>query len=276
MAALNGWVCQEVAVKLDQVMTPSPITVEAETPISRLALAFVQNSLSHLLVVDDDRRLLGLVIEANVFKYGTFDLDRSWQPFRVDDYQPVARDLLAAAELVLRPSEEVRVALDGFMRGVADAAVMVDSEHKPVGIFTEHDAVRMAAESLSEDLLATQCSGTTVLALPIDSTAGDAVDILAVADIRHLVVLDQNRLAGVLSWRDLLESNASRNRGRSIRSMLAETAVETAGTDATLRSVADQMVRQRIGCVPILDEGGKVQGLVTRIDLMRAMRQSAL
>jgi CBS domain-containing membrane protein len=119
-------------------------------------------------------------------------------------------------------------------------------------------------------------------ARPNDSLL-QAVQIMQLARIRHLPVLDGERLVGIVSHRDLLEASASPldessqverfDRLRSVPlSRVMNTAVCTIDRDLPLREVAERMLRHKIGCLLVVDEASEcsVLGLITEADLLAA------
>jgi len=80
--------------------------------------------------------------------------------------------------------------------------VVVDGEGKPIGIFTSHDLVRAvaaegSAKPLSEWMTANPAS------LPGHALAYEAALAMSARSIRHILVEEGGRLAGVVSERDL-------------------------------------------------------------------------
>ena len=99
--------------------------------------------------------------------------------------------------------------------------------------------------------------------------------------IRHVPVLDQGCLVGVVSNRDLNAAALSRSLDfepmhreaflRSIRIADVMTSdVVSVRSDETLRDAARKMVCNRIGCLPVVERGNRFIGLVTETDLLCA------
>lgn len=95
--------------------------------------------------------------------------------------------------------------------------------------------------------------------------------------VRHVLVFDHDRCVGVLSDRDLLEATGwSTLRARHappdqqyVRDMMSAS-LETATADETFAEACQRMYERRIGCLPVLDKAGKVVGMVTERDALRA------
>lgn len=109
-----------------------------------------------------------------------------------------------------------------------------------------------------------------------------ADQVMKLGRVRHLPVLDgDGRLVGIVSNRDLLEASltsvlsfeSSERRGflRSIGvSEVMESAVETVGPETLLGVAAGRMIRNKIGCLPVVRDDGTMIGLVTETDLLIA------
>jgi CBS domain-containing protein len=92
------------------------------------------------------------------------------------------------------------------MRDRRVGSLLIGDPGKPVGILSETDLVRKAiAEGL--DLQATSVEAIMsrpIIGIDLDKTAGDACNLMAAHDIRHLAVTDGEKIVGILSVKDLL------------------------------------------------------------------------
>lgn len=101
-----------------------------------------------------------------------------------------------------------------------------------------------------------------------------ARDIMLWGQFRHLPVLDQGKLVGVLSERDIAAHQA--RTGESLASSPDDTVAmamqrepHTAHPDDSITEAAARMASEKVGCLPILDRGELV-GLVTTTDILAA------
>lgn len=106
-----------------------------------------------------------------------------------------------------------------------------------------------------------------------------AADVMTRERIRHLPVLEEGRLVGILTQRDVLEAGMSSALGygeKARREFLVTIPVKEVMTDEVVtigpqedaRRVAELMLEHQIGCVPVI-EGTKLIGLITETDLLR-------
>lgn len=108
-----------------------------------------------------------------------------------------------------------------------------------------------------------------------------ADDVMQLGQIRHMPVLEQGRLVGIVSQRDLLAASLSkaldfepRQRRSFMRSVeVAEVmskGVVTVSPETSVQDAARLMLRRKIGCLPVVDAEGVPLGLVTETDLLVA------
>lgn len=99
------------------------------------------------------------------------------------------------------------------------------------------------------------------------TSADRAWDKMQMREIHHLVVMENGRVIGVVSQRDLGgRRGASVRRGRTVADLMTPHAV-TAKSDATVKRAANLMRGHIIGCLPVVDEG-KLKGIITVADLL--------
>jgi acetoin utilization protein AcuB len=89
--------------------------------------------------------------------------------------------------------------------------------------------------------------------------------------IRHLVVMDGRRVAGVLSQRDI--ATVASRAGRTVEDVMSSPAV-TAEPDTTVRHAANLLRGRTLGCLPVL-EREKLVGIVTITDLLELIGRGA-
>jgi CBS domain-containing protein len=92
------------------------------------------------------------------------------------------------------------------MRMAKVGALLVREGVHYLGIISEADLVRkVLAESLAPaQILVRSVMSAPLIAIDITASAHDASDLMARAGIRHLAVVDDGEVAGMLSVRDLL------------------------------------------------------------------------
>ncbi len=125
-----------------------------------------------------------------------------------------------------------------------------------------------------------------VVTLKVDDALDLADDIMRLGRIRHMPVVVNNRLAGILSQRDLFRAAISsvlefepgpqrewlsKIEVRHVMTRHVETARET----TPLRHAVATMLEKRIGCLPVVGgaAGDEIVGLVSETDCLRFLGQ---
>ncbi len=98
-----------------------------------------------------------------------------------------------------------------------------------------------------------------------DDDVALGLQVMAWGRIRHLPVLHDDRLLGVVSERDLL---ANRETNPRIGAVMTSPA-QVASPDDDVSDAAGRMVSARLGCLPVV-ERGRLVGIVTVTDVVAA------
>lgn len=113
-----------------------------------------------------------------------------------------------------------------------------------------------------------------VTTLSVGATLGEAYALFEAHGFRHLPVLDQGRVVGVLSDRDLRFATSSfcltpHTAGDPV-TLAMSTHVLTADPLDPVEDAAKIMREHKIGCLPVVD-GGELVGILTGMDLLDAL-----
>lgn len=117
--------------------------------------------------------------------------------------QPLAA-LVRRAPLQCAPDTPLREVLQRMQVQRVGSMVVVDAADVPRGIFTRHDVLdRVALPGVPLDAPVARVMSQPVHALDVSATAHDAALAMSRHGIRHVPVLRDGRLAGMVSERDL-------------------------------------------------------------------------
>jgi len=116
-----------------------------------------------------------------------------------------------------------------------------------------------------------------VVAVKETQNLGKADELLKLHRIRHLPVVRQGKLVGLITHRDLLRAAATHAADPAAQPLWAADImtrdVTTVTPDAPLRKAVDLMLNHKFGCLPVVDADGALLGILTEADLVRYARQ---
>ena len=133
----------------------------------------------------------------------------------------------------------------------------------------------------SANRLVSEIMQTDFVTVSLHDRLDFADQVMRLGRIRHLPVLHQGRVVGILSNRDILAASLTKvlqfgpiERRSFLRSIDVEeimtSRIHTISPNATLEEAAQLLLRHKIGCLPVVDPAGAPVGLITETDLLRA------
>jgi acetoin utilization protein AcuB len=131
-----------------------------------------------------------------------------------------------------------------------------------------------------------EIASADLLTVTMDHLIGQARDIMKMKKIRHLLVMDGNKLVGIITDRDV-RSHLSPRIDTTIESSEDEKTLKTkihqvmirnpitVSPDTPIAEGASLLLKHKIGCLPVIDEEGSAVGIVTDADFLRYLAREA-
>jgi acetoin utilization protein AcuB len=116
------------------------------------------------------------------------------------------------------------------------------------------------------------------------ASLADVWDLMREVDVRHIPVVQDDALVGMLSDRDLARVDIARllkaEGAEAVREELATPVVQimstdviAVGPDAEIAEVIDLLIDHKIGAVAVVDEDTRaVLGIISYVDVLRALQ----
>lgn len=175
------------AKPVSEFMTPDPVSVAPDTPLSEVAKLMLSHRI-HRVFVEEEGVARGVVT--------TRDLMRAIREKRVN--QPLSR-YMSSPIFTIRASEPVSLAAQRLENARVTGLVVVD-EDWPVGVFTQVEA--LGARELPRDTATEDVMNPAILVLDADTPIHRAAAQGAAMDVRRVIVLEDDEPAGIVTGLD--------------------------------------------------------------------------
>jgi CBS domain-containing protein len=257
-------------MKVDDIMSPHPICIGADASLDEAMDLMDQHSIRHLLVMDGGE-LVGVLGERDLLQA------TGWLP-------PGLREALEAPEGCVRDFMKTPVLSVDLGDGLARAAgMLVDfgvgclpvlRSGELAGLVSERDLLRAYVAGREEGRidagddppLSEVMTEAPTVAAP-DQLLEDAVDSMRAAEVRHLPVVEDERLVGMLSDRDLRRAvGEGRYGGTPVSAVMSRDPVVIA-PDQRLSDAARLMLGERVSSL-LVTRSRELLGILTTSDVL--------
>ena len=249
-------------------MTRGPITVEASAKLRAALETMDEYRLRHLPVMAGDH-VVGVISDRDLLEAtgGVAPADSaSLDGTRVEE-------IMQAPPVVAHPDDSVvTISVEVVLRGIGCLPVVEGGAL--IGIVTELDLLRLFVQTSTENQLSGDVDppvrehmSTQVVTVGAADSVAEAIATRDSIDIRHLPVVQEGRLVGMVSDRDL---RRARGQGLGAEASVEEimvSDVQTLTPSDQLSRAAAIMSERKISALPIVEDGALV-GIVTTTDLL--------
>lgn len=266
-------------MKLKEIMRRSPWIVEGVDTLGTAHDLMRRHAIRHLPVLRGDV-LVGLLSERDILEYRA-NLER------VDDWTRVAvSGAMNRSPQTAGPDDSVTEAAGRMAISKLDALPVVELG-RLIGIVTVTDI--LTAE-VQRSMAATPGSRATVadamtlgpFTIGPDDTLLDAATRMSLHGIRHLPVIADGAVVGMLSERDLRThigdpSLFAITRDKSplrVRDLVARQPI-TVAPEQPLTEIAKRFADNQIGAMPVVNRDGTLLGIISYVDVLRTVAQAA-
>lgn len=116
--------------------------------------------------------------------------------------------------IMMQQNSTVREAVQTMVDGKVGSVVIIDAQGQPVGIFTERDLLNHfneGREGIREKQVSALMTSDLIISTP-DKDIEEVMNIMTEKHLRHLPILDDNRVVGMVSIGDIVKANLKRTR----------------------------------------------------------------
>lgn len=238
------------------------------------------------VVVVEDGRVAGIVTWTDLMK-AFVSFRRRWSSYPLDEV--LVKQVMTRNPILIRLTRSIRVAAKTMVRYGVSGLPVVDQQRSLVGIITKTDIVRAIPRTRSANLTVAEAMTTEVVTISPNHTLYRAASIMAQKKISHLVVAEGGVPLGMLAKSDLAsfapaarglfdakrkfvfdDATSSRIYFVPLVADFMTTELVTISPQAKLVEAATTMLENNISSLPVV-EGGRLVGIITKSDLVRAV-----
>lgn len=260
-------------MKVRDIMRPARWTVSPDDTLGKAERMMAHRRLHQLLVVDAGA-LAGLISERDILDY------RASPRTEEDWWRIPVRRAMAGIPATAAPDETVAAAIDRLAKSPVDVLPIVEQGFL-LGQLTATDlfeAERFPAEPARRPLTAADAMSEPAVSVRPSDSLIEAARLMVDHQVRHLPVVDHGTVVGMLSDRDIRTLAGDPVRfvdtheedELAVRDAMSPVAL-TVHANRPLRDVATELADEKVGALPIVDLDGKLVGIVSYVDALRAL-----
>jgi diguanylate cyclase (GGDEF)-like protein/PAS domain S-box-containing protein len=249
---------------LQEIISISPIYVGVTASISEVLSIMEQRHISCVLAVDAESRPVGIFTEQDAVALMASAGNLDTLNMAMVMHQPV---LTATADMDFR--DAYRLISE---RGYRHLAV-VDQTGKLIGVVSEGDFLNhLGMEFLVEMKKVASAMSSELLALPEHANLAEAVALMAAKRADCVLVTRDQMPIGIITERDLVHlARQNLDQSATALSQVMHAPVLDVDADTPLQHAIQRMERAGIRRLAVVD-GGRLIGLITRHDIVKAMQ----
>jgi len=263
-------------MKVRDIMRPARWTIGPDDSLARAERIMARRRLHELLVMEGGV-LTGFLSERDVLDFrAAATSDEDW-------WRMPVRNAMEGIPATATPDETVEAAIDRLAKSPVDVLPIVEQGYL-IGQLTATDlfeAERIPAESPAQALTAADAMSEPAISVSPTDSLLEAAKLMVDHQVRHLPVVDNGTVVGMLSDRDIRtvagdpvryvqETAGEGARQLAVRDAMAPAAL-TVHANRPLRDVANELADEKVGALPIIDMDGKLIGIVSYVDALRAL-----
>lgn len=269
-------------MKIREIMRPGPITIQESDTLGAAQRVMARSRIRHLPVLSGANKLVGMLSARDILTArARNDGEVDWWKIQIDN-------AMSSPVQTAGPDDSL-TEIAGRMALAKIGAMPVVERGQLLGLVTVSDVLDAEVRSaMGPPPITLAIAADAMTPFPLtttpDTPLADAVSLMVDHHVRHLPVIDRSStVVGMLSERDVrsaigdpvqfVELRRSTTR-LHIRDVMTKPVISVP-FDRPLVDVAKAFADARIGAVPVLDKFGALIGIVSYVDALRLMTQSA-
>lgn len=258
----------DIQHQLIDIATRDVTCLTADDTIGEAARIMSQRRFSSIVITDETRRPVGIVTERNIL-----------HAMRVGFSQQTLLQTCMSAPVIVMPG--TRNALDAYQSCLREGIrhlVLVDEAGAISGMVSETDfRLHLNLTVLAGRREVMSVAHSTVTSLPGHSSLLQALNLMQAQRESCVVVVENEKPVGIVTERDVVRFYAREpDRVEVPLFELMTSPVLTIPADATINQAAETMLEKKVRHLSVVDDEGRMVGLVSEHDLTQTMASGML
>jgi len=232
------------------------------------------------LPVVENGQLVGIVTRRGLLRIDLSLLQEDAHYLNVDPADMKVGDVLTLNPITIRPESLIPKAARIMLENKITALPVMENG-KMVGILTNSDLLRFIITeypAVKNKKPVSHYMTDEVVTIRPDDSLLEAHRLMGTKRIRSLVVMEGEKMVGLVTRTDLMSSDPSRMASRnnqkvslqilteSVEKVMSKSLV-TIAPDASIVDAAELMLEHKIHCLPVVDAEQNLVGIITESDL---------
>lgn len=276
-----------LSARISSYMSTPVVTCHMNDNLAHVRNLLLRRDIGRVVVVDDGH-VFGIVTWTDLIK-AFVSLQKRWASHPIDEV--LVKQVMTKNPILIRQTRSIRMAAKTMVRYGVSGLPVVDQQKTLSGIITKTDIVRAIPRTKSSRLSVSEVMTTDVVTLSPNHTLYRAASLMDQNKISHLVVTEGGAPVGMISKIDLASfapavagrmsaprkkfvfDNANDRRVYfvPVAADLMTTDLITVKPEASLLDASRTMLDHGISSLPVVDDSGKLVGIITKSDLVRAV-----
>ena len=133
-------------MKIEILMSKKLITLSMDSPLSKAKDIFESHNIHHLLIIDEDHSLMGIITDRDLYKHLSPTVGTSQETHRDTALlQKKSHQIMARNPITAQAQYSLSKAVLLFYDNHISCLPIVDKDNKPIGIITWRDVLKALA-----------------------------------------------------------------------------------------------------------------------------------
>ncbi|NLX13432.1 MAG: CBS domain-containing protein [Phycisphaerales bacterium] len=272
------------------LLTEPPISIAPEVSIDDAVETMRCCRIRHLMVVKDDQ-LVGMVSDRDILLAKTEGGTKNGE---ADPGQLTVSQIMTKSVSCISPETDMQqIAEIMLAKGISALPVMANEDL--YGVVTKTDllvwymdlCIRVPGHEYAA-MKVRDCMPDELITVQSDDMVGSAVEIMARASVQHLPVIENGRLRGMISDRDLRRRLGVTVRGGLLKAKAVPSEQEymmvgtmmtsnprTINSEASVAAAVEAILAGGFSSLPVIRDDGGLVGIITVTDIIRLIGELA-